>query len=247
MAQSPYELSESTDGVLIGLGIPFAMFGFSVDLSVESLSEDEIGQIRREDVNKFDRFSTYFYSEKAAKWSDILVLTCITAPLTLLIPQKTQDDAGTILTMYAESILFATSLPSLSKGVFRRMRPFVYNPDVALEKKMSANAQKSFFSGHTSVAFTSMIFLSTVHSKYYPDSDWKPFIWGGAILLASTVGYLRIVAGSHFPSDVIVGALVGSAVGYLIPRIHETDMSNTILHINQAQSTRPIFSVRFAF
>ena len=99
MAQSPYELKESTDGVLIGLGIPFAMFGFSVDLSVKSLSEDEIGQIRREDVNKFDRFSTYFYSEKAAKWSDILVLTCIAAPFTLLISEKIQNDTGTILTI----------------------------------------------------------------------------------------------------------------------------------------------------
>ena len=127
------------------------------------------------------------------------------------------------------------------------MRPFVYNPDVALEKKMSVNARKSFFSGHTSVAFAAMIFLSTVHSKYYPDSDWKPFIWGGTILLASSVGYLRIIAGAHFPSDVIVGALVGSAVGYLIPRIHETDTSNTMLHINHVQPIRPIFSVRFAF
>jgi len=149
--------------------------------------------------------------------------------------------------MYAEAILFGASLPALSKGIFSRFRPFVYNPNVAMEEKLSPDAQKSFFSGHTSVAFASMIFFSTVYNKYYPDSGWRPFIWGGSILLAASVGYLRIVAGAHFPSDVITGAIVGGLVGYIIPRIHESDASTSLMYINQPPSARTIFSLNFNF
>ena len=118
LAQSPYELNETKDGVLIGLGIPFAMFGYAIDLSVDSLTENEVKNVNRDHVNKFDRFATCFYSEKASNWSDILVISCIAAPLSLLIPKNTQNDKGTILVMYAEAILFGTSLPALSKGIF---------------------------------------------------------------------------------------------------------------------------------
>ena len=246
-AQSVYELYETKDGALIGLGIPFSMAGFAFDLSVDSLSENEIKTASRDNVNKFDRFATYYYSEKASNWSDILVISCIAAPLTLLIPKKTQNDKGTILVMYAEAILLGTSLPALSKGIFSRFRPFVYNQNVTLEKKLSPDAQKSFFSGHTSVAFTAMIFFSTVYAKYYPDSDWRPFIWGSSIFLASAVGYLRVVAGAHFPSDVITGALVGGLVGYIIPRIHETDSSTSLMNIGQSPPVQQIFSLNFNF
>ena len=94
-AQSRYELSESQDGVLIGLGIPVAMFSFSLDLAVDSLSENMINTARRENVNRFDRFASYFYSENAALWSDILVYSCIAAPLILLIPEKMHSFVST--------------------------------------------------------------------------------------------------------------------------------------------------------
>ena len=34
------------------------------------------------------------------------------------------------------------------------------------------------------------------------------------------MAYLRFESGIHDPSDVVVGALVGSAIGYLVPRSH---------------------------
>jgi hypothetical protein len=41
----------------------------------------------------------------------------------------------------------------------------------------------------------------------------------GALLLASATGVLRIAADDHYASDVIVGALVGIAAGYLFPKL----------------------------
>jgi membrane-associated phospholipid phosphatase len=34
------------------------------------------------------------------------------------------------------------------------------------------------------------------------------------------VGSLRVAAGRHFPTDVLVGALAGSAIGMVIPWAH---------------------------
>ncbi|MGB6121102.1 MAG: phosphatase PAP2 family protein, partial [Bacteroidota bacterium] len=98
----------------------------------------------------------------------------------------------------------------------------VYNENVPVEEKLHTNAKRSFFSGHTTISFSSAVFLSKVYGDYFPDSKWKPYIWGVSLGIAAAVGYLRIAAGKHFLTDVLVGALVGGAIGYLIPKIHET-------------------------
>jgi membrane-associated phospholipid phosphatase len=63
-------------------------------------------------------------------------------------------------------------------------------------------ALASFPSGHTTTAFA----LATVLSLWYPGGRW---VWGGFAVL---VGWSRIALGSHFPSDVLAGAVLGVAV-----------------------------------
>jgi undecaprenyl-diphosphatase len=63
-------------------------------------------------------------------------------------------------------------------------------------------AYASFPSGHATTAFATAVLLTL----------WYPR-WAGAWLgLAALVGLSRVVLGSHFPSDVLAGALLGSAV-----------------------------------
>ncbi|NIV15452.1 MAG: phosphatase PAP2 family protein, partial [Aliifodinibius sp.] len=50
---------------------------------------------------------------------------------------------------------------------------------------------------------------------------WIPAIWGGAVGIPTTVGLLRIISGWHFPTDVLVGALVGTLIGYVILSLHD--------------------------
>ena len=132
------------------------------------------------------------------------------------------------------------------KSTLYRLRPYVYNPDVPTEEKLTKGSTLSFFSGHSTMAFSSAIFLSTMFQKYFPNSKFTPYIWGTSLVCASIVGYLRIYSGQHFPSDVITGAIVGSLVGYLIPLIHENrkDKLETLpfkIHKNN------IFSIKINF
>ena len=62
-------------------------------------------------------------------------------------------------------------------------------------------------SGHTSTAFATATSLSLAYPKWYVVAP--SFIWAG------TIGYSRMHLGVHYPSDVVVGALVGSGSAFL--------------------------------
>ena len=109
----------------------------------------------------------------------------------------------------------------MTKGIIRRPRPLLYNPNVPFEKKNKKGARLSFFSGHTSGVATLSFLSAKFFADYYPDSKWKPVVWTAAALLPSTTGYLRYKAGKHFKTDVMMGAAIGACVGILIPHLHK--------------------------
>jgi len=63
--------------------------------------------------------------------------------------------------------------------------------------------QFSFPSGHTMTAFS----IAMVVSYFYPTLQWPLYF------LAVSIGLSRIVLGMHFLSDVLAGAILGSALG----------------------------------
>lgn len=68
----------------------------------------------------------------------------------------------------------------------------------------------SFPSGHTSSAFTSAALVCGMADRY-------TCVTG--LLIASSVGYLRIAGDRHWASDVAVGMALGVANGVLIPKL----------------------------
>ena len=102
------------------------------------------------------------------------------------------------------------------KYAINRPRPFESYP-YEIEKLASAGSP-SFPSGHTSEAFSTATSLSLAFPKWYVITP--AFLW------ASAVGYSRMDLGVHYPSDVIMGAVVGSGSAFLTDYINNKLIKN---------------------
>jgi membrane-associated phospholipid phosphatase len=90
------------------------------------------------------------------------------------------------------------------KSVATRVRPG--NPDANRFFHYGVPDNNSFPSGHAMGAFS----LASVFAELYRDTKWVPWVSYGT---ATVIGASRLVLGRHFPSDVIVGAVLGTSIG----------------------------------
>ena len=116
--------------------------------------------------------------------------------LGLLFFKKTRPIGFTVLT----SLLINFIIVNLTlKGVIARPRPFVVNE--AIQPLISnVNAYASFPSGHASGSFSAMFALY----KWVPKKIGIP-----ALVLAALVAISRWYVGVHYPTDVLVGTVIG--------------------------------------
>ena len=222
-AQEPahYTLSWQRDGIICGVGAAVGVAGLALSANIKSPTLADIYALNRNDINRFDRGATNHWSENIASTSDVLAVALMAVPVSLLLSDKIQRDYQTIGFMYGETLWFSYFTASVAKGAVQRVRPYAYNANASMDKKLSAYTKESFFSSHTVGAFASMSFLSVVYNEYYPDSRYTPWVIAGGFAAASAVGVMRIDAGHHFPTDVITGAVIGTVFGYIIPALHK--------------------------
>jgi membrane-associated phospholipid phosphatase len=108
------------------------------------------------------------------------------------------------------TLLTSTVLTTTLKYSIKRDRPFETYPDI---QKLTSAGSPSFPSGHTSEAFATATSLSLAFPKWYVIAP--SFIW------ASAAGYSRMHLGVHYPSDVLVGALIGSGSAWLCHELNK--------------------------
>lgn len=117
----------------------------------------------------------------------------------------------------AEAVVITVALTQLTKFVAGRERPFVHalpEDQKPLTAKPTDN-NVSFFSGHTSFAFSLAVAAGTVAElRGY---SGRALVWALGIPLASAVPLLRMMADKHYLTDVLLGFAVGSAVGAGVP------------------------------
>jgi membrane-associated phospholipid phosphatase len=117
----------------------------------------------------------------------------------------------------AEAVALNGALTQIVKFAAGRERPFVHAlpPEQKPLTTRPADNNVSFYSSHTSFAFSLAVSTATVASmRHY---RWAPVIWAVGLLGAATVGYLRIAADQHYFTDVLVGAVAGSSIGFAVP------------------------------
>lgn len=116
-----------------------------------------------------------------------------------------------------EAVVLAGNVAQITKYVSGRERPFVHAlPEDQKNQTSHPNDNNlSFFSGHTSIAFSLVTASATVATQR--GYRLAPFIWAIGLPLACLTGYLRIAADKHYMTDVMTGAAVGSAFGVGIP------------------------------
>ena len=109
-----------------------------------------------------------------------------------------------------ETFLASAFVTIASKSIIKIDRPYVTHPSI---QPLSVEGSYSMPSGHTSSAFATATSLSMAFPKWYVVVP--SFVW------ASSVGYSRMHLGVHYPSDVLVGALVGSGSAVLMNKANE--------------------------
>jgi membrane-associated phospholipid phosphatase len=136
--------------------------------------------------------------------SEVYISLAIPAGLTTaaLIEHNNDLLRDAMVTLAAAAI--TSGITQAIKYSVNRERPFITYPDIT---KKARGGSPSFPSGHTSSAFAAATSFSLLYPKWYVIVP--AFIWAG------TVGFSRMYLGVHYPSDVLMGAVIGSGTAYL--------------------------------
>lgn len=122
------------------------------------------------------------------------------------------------LVVLAQAVGTATAVTNWAKVVFHRPRPVRYTaegPALAHDPETGL----SFPSGHTAGTFAAAAAYWAIESRL---GRARAHRWRIATLVAAAAatGALRVAAREHFPTDVLAGAVVGTAVGFAVPRLY---------------------------
>lgn len=119
--------------------------------------------------------------------------------------------------MYAGSALLSYAARTILKATIERERPYLYFSGAPAGAIAEGDHLDSFPSGHAIMAFTGAAFTATLYAERYPDAPERLPATIAAYALATLTAGLRVASGSHFASDALAGAVIGSAFGFAVP------------------------------
>jgi len=169
-------------------------------------------------VPVLDDFSKTTLTKQHAWASDYTLQGALILSLIQTDQYKSLKTTRNFANLWVQNLLFTANLTQSAKIVFQRKRPYTRNPNFVSD---GANDHfYSFFSGHSSM--TAAAAATSIWMAYrYPSSKTSKITAWASTGLALTTGVLRITAGKHYPSDVIMGWAIGTGVSILNGWIHE--------------------------
>lgn len=113
-------------------------------------------------------------------------------------------------TFFFAVIALSGIVDQILKHLIGRARPRLLRVDgpFHFEPFSTADVLASFPSGHTTSAFAAAVALGLMRPA------WRAWLIGAALM----IGASRVLVGAHYPSDVVGGAMLGSAVSLALAR-----------------------------
>lgn len=239
-SNSPYEWNWVRDGIWTGTALGASAGGFFLIQNKADITEERLNEILSNQDNLFfaDKWVAGNHSDSASNLSDIPFGISFIAPFALLFDDEINDHTGQYMGMYLESLATTAALYSLTAGLVNRTRPYVYDDsgDTDISRKLKNNGQRSFYSGHVAATATATFYAAKIYSDFNPDSPGKIYVWAGAAVLPAAVGVLRMEAGQHFLTDVLLGYVLGAGTGILVPELHKKKNDNLSVYPTGGQT-----------
>lgn len=216
-----YKLNLAVDIPLTAVTAGWSLYAFPIIYDKKGISQQELDNLNKRNINGFDRWAADVYSDKAAKSSDLFFYAAMPLPLVLLIDREIRKDALKVGFLYLEAMSVTGLFYTGSAYLWDRYRPLAYNKNAPLSDRMSGIARNSFLAGHPALVATSSFFVASVYADYHPDSKFKYVLYGAATVVTGGTAYLRHRGGKHFPSDLLIGTTMGTLSGILVPYFHK--------------------------
>ncbi len=212
-------------GTIVGAQV-LNYFGTQGILNKDEIPLSTLTSLNPGDVNAFDRGALSLNHENYLDFrhqSDILLYTTVALPFVLAIDNKIRAQYLDYVLLYLKTFLVTDLAYSWGPPQFiDRYRPITYYDEIEIDERTASTNRTSFFSGHTSATASSLFFMAKAYSDFHPELGGKKwYLYGGATVVTGYMGYLRYRALKHFPTDIIVGAVIGAAGGVLIPHWHK--------------------------
>jgi membrane-associated phospholipid phosphatase len=178
---------------LLLLLIPISLFSQNIDIKI-------LRAINSPETLPSDGFF------RVVSNSNIYVITGVPVTMAIVGFAEHDDELLRNACVIAAGTAIDYGITAALKYSVKRERPFVTYPDI-INKSGKPTEDPSFPSGHTSTAFATATALSLEYPKWY--------VIAPSYVYAGTVAYSRMDLGVHYPSDVLVGVLIGTGCAYL--------------------------------
>jgi len=162
--------------------------------------------------------------------------------------------ANTEALVVIQAVMTEVAVSSAIKSLAGRERPYGHTLTPGDLAAAPRDVNGSFYSGHTGTAFAGLFayarvrkMRATTSSTEFRSTAMPKTWWWAALPAAAVTPYLRMAADQHYLTDVITGAVVGSAIGWYVPvllRSHTGDVI-TLAPITGSSGTGLAGSIRW--
>lgn len=211
-----YHVDHGTTGAVIGIAAGIGVGAMLIPARNTALWEGEL--FGETDTGVHENFSP-----AAGHLSDALLAAELVAPAVYLMDNPIDDAVGDRLLIYGESVAVNVALVQVVKHAVQRPRPYLYNKHgyaTAYAKAAGDDGRLSLYSGHAALSFGAAVTGAYLLGTRTENHTVRNLAWGLGMATAAATANLRVRAGKHFYSDVLLGSVVGIAVGYAVPALH---------------------------